>query len=78
MTRVAITHIPVKDLQLKLQWNIHKEYNNNNSQQKKKKKQKERTSRIVDIAIPVDHWVRLKESEKKDKYQDLVRELKKI
>ena len=37
-----------------------------------------RTYRIVDFAVPADNRVKLKESEKKDKYQDLARELKKI
>ena len=32
---------------------------------------KKTTCQIVDFAIPQDHWVKLKESEKKDKYQDL-------
>ena len=32
---------------------------------------------IVDFAVPADHWVKLKESEKKDKYLELVQELKK-
>ena len=40
--------------------------------------QKKRTCRIVDFAIPADHWVKLKESEKRDKYLDLARELKKL
>ena len=44
----------------------------NNNQQKK------RTCKIVDFAIPVDHRIKLKESEKKDKYLDLARELKKL
>ena len=39
--------------------------------------QKKRTCQIVDFVIPADHKVKLKESEKRDKYQDLVRELKK-
>ena len=33
--------------------------------------------RIVDLAIPADHRVKLKESEKRDKYLDLAIELKK-
>ena len=37
---------------------------------------KERTCRIVDFAVPVDHRVKLKESEKSDKYFDIARELK--
>ena len=31
----------------------------------------------MDFVIPVDHRVKLKENEKKDKYLDLARELKK-
>ena len=33
--------------------------------------------RIVNFAVPIDHKVKLKESEKRDKYVDLARELKK-
>ena len=40
-------------------------------------KKKERICRIVDIVVPADHKVKLKESEKRDKSQDLARELKK-
>ena len=36
-----------------------------------------RICKIVDFAIPVDHRIKLKESEKKDKYLDLAREFKK-
>ena len=36
-----------------------------------------KTCRIVNSDIPVDRRVKLKESEKKDKYLDLVREFKK-
>ena len=32
----------------------------------------------MDFAVPADHRVKLKESDKKDKYLDLVRELKKL
>ena len=50
---------------------------NSQQQQKKKKKRKEKgTSRIVDFALPADHKVKLKESEKRGKYQDLAKELK--
>ena len=41
-----------------------------------KKRRKKRTCWIVDLAIPADHSVKLKESEKKDKYLDFARELK--
>ncbi len=39
---------------------------------------KKRICKIVDFAVPADHRVKLKESEKKDKYLDLARELKKL
>ena len=39
---------------------------------------KERTCKIVDSAVPADHRIKLKECEKKDKYLDLARELKKL
>ena len=35
---------------------------------------RKRTCRIVDFVVPSDHRVKLKESEKKDKYLDLARE----
>ena len=38
---------------------------------------KKKTCKIVDFAFPVDHRIKLKECEKKDKYLDLARELKK-
>ena len=34
--------------------------------------------KIVDFAVPADHRIKLKECEKKDKYLDLARELKKV
>ena len=39
---------------------------------------KKRTYKIVDFAVPADHRIKLKEHEKRDKYLDLVRELKKL
>ena len=39
---------------------------------------KKRTCKIVDFAVPADHRIKLKESEKKDKYLDFARELKKL
>ena len=44
---------------------------------KKKKRKKKRTCKIVDFAVPADHRIKQKECEKKDKYLDLARELKK-
>ena len=43
-----------------------------NNQQKKK------ICKIVDIAVPADHSIKLKECEKRDKYLDLARELNKL
>ena len=42
------------------------------------KKKKKRICKIVHFAVPADHRINLKESEKKDKYLDLARELKKL
>ena len=42
------------------------------------KKKKKRIWKIVDFAVPVDNRINLKECEKKDKYLDLARELKKL
>ena len=39
---------------------------------------KKRIRKIVDFAVPADHRINLKECEKKDKYLDLARELKKL
>ena len=39
---------------------------------------KKRTGKIVNFDVPADHRVKLKECEKKDKYLDLARELKKL
>ena len=41
-------------------------------------KKKKKTRKIVDLAVPADHRVKLKESEKKDKHLDLTWELKKL
>ena len=39
---------------------------------------KKRICKIVDFAVPANHGIKLKECEKKDKYLDLTRELKKL
>ena len=39
---------------------------------------KKRTYKIVDFAVLADHRIKLKECEKKDKYLNLARELKKL
>ena len=46
--------------------------NNNNNNNKK------RISKIVDFAVSADYRIKLKESEKRDKYLDLAREFKKL
>ena len=38
---------------------------------------KKRTCKMFDFAVPADHRIKLKDSEKKDKYLDLTRQLKK-
>ena len=44
----------------------------------KQKKKKKKISKIVDFADPTDYRIKLKVCEKKDKYLDLARELKKM
>ena len=44
----------------------------------KKKTKNNRICKIVDFAVPADHRIKLKESEKKDKYLNLAREFKKL
>ena len=39
---------------------------------------KKRTCKTVDFAVPADHRIKQKECEKKDKYLNLARELKKL
>ena len=39
---------------------------------------KKRIYKIVDFAVPADHRIKRKECEKKDKYLDIARELKKL
>ena len=39
---------------------------------------KKRTSKIVNFSVPADHRIKLKETEKKDKYLDHAREMKKL
>ena len=47
--------------------------NKKKKKKKKEKRKKKRTCQIVNFAVSVDHRVKLKESEKKDKYLDLDR-----
>ena len=47
------------------------------NKKKEKKEKKKRTRKIVDFAVLADHRIKLNEYEKKDKYFDLARELKK-
>ena len=42
------------------------------------KKKKKKICKIVDFAVPADRRIKLKECEKRDKYLDLARELKKL
>ena len=52
-----------------------KAYNNH---KKKKKRKKKRNYKIVIFVVPAEQRIKLKEYEKKDKYFDLARELKKL
>ena len=41
-------------------------------------KKRKKICKIVDFSVPTDHRIKLKECEKRDKYLDLARELKKL
>ena len=41
-------------------------------------KKEKKICKIVDFTVPADHRIKLKECEKRDKYLDLARELKKL
>ena len=56
---------------------ISKKQKTKTNKQKTKQNNKQ-TCRIVDFAVPADQKIKLKESEKKDKYLELARELKKL
>ena len=58
-------------------WHTHGSPNLGQKTRPNNNQQKRRTCKIVDFADPAYHWIKLKECEKKDKYLDLARELKK-
>ena len=62
-----------KNHQFKLVRKTNKKQDRNHNNNNKKK----RTCKIVDLVVPADHRIKLKECEKNDKYLDLPRELKK-
>ena len=57
-------------------WHINGSPNLGQTTRPYNNQQKNKTCKIVDFAVPADHKVKLIESEKKDKYFDLARELK--
>ena len=56
---------------------VEKKKKKKKQKKKKRKEKKKRTSRILNFAVPEDHEIKLKESEKRDKYLDLTRKKKK-
>ena len=59
-------------------WHTHGSPNLGQKTRLYNNQQKKRTCQIVDFAVLADHRIKLKECEKKDKYLDLARELKKV
>ena len=47
-------------------------------ERERKREDGKKICKIVDFAVPADHRIKLKECEKRDKYLDLARELKKL
>ena len=77
-------HIPASVLENdkhKLLWDLDIQTESPNHGQNSRPyndQQKKRTCEIVEFAVSADHRIKLKEYEKKDKYLDLARELKKL
>ena len=59
-------------------WHTHGSTNPGLKTRTNNKQQKKRFCKIIDFAVPADNRIKLKECEKKDKYLDLARELKKL
>ena len=59
-------------------WHTNRSHNLGKKTRPYNNQQKKRTCKIVDFAVPADHRIKLKECEKKDKYLNLARELKKL
>ena len=59
-------------------WHTHGSPNLGQKTRPHNNQQRKIICKIVDFAVPADHRIKLKESEKKDKYHDLARELKKL
>ena len=57
--------------------NLGQTIRSSDRQQQQLQQQQKRTCWIVVFAIPANHGIKLKESEKRDKYLDLAREVKK-
>ena len=59
-------------------WHTHGSPNLSQKTRPNNNQQKKENLRIVDFAVPADYRTKLKDWEKKDKYLDLARELKKL
>ena len=59
-------------------WHTHGSPNLGQKTRPYNNQQKKRIYKTVDFAVPADHRIKLKECERKDKYLDLARELKKL
>ena len=60
-------------------WHLHRSPNlGQKTKPKNNQQKKKRICKIVDYAVLADHRIKLKDCEKKDKYLDIARELKKL
>ena len=59
-------------------WYTNRSPNLNQKTRPYNNQQKKKISKIVDFEVPADHRIKLKECEKRDKYLNLARELKKL
>ena len=59
-------------------WDINRSPNSSQETRLSDNLKKKRTCRIVDFAVLADNRLKIKENEKRDKYLDLAKELKKL
>ena len=69
---------PAPVLEIDTPWHTHRSPNLDQNTKLNDKQIFLKNCKIVDIAVPADHRIKLKECENKDKDLDLARELKKL
>ena len=76
LRKLAVTLTPIKDHKLMLIWKIHKAHLISTRRPDLMIVNKKEKLPNYDFAVPADHRVKVKATEKRDKYLDFARELK--